>query len=62
MTDDEWRGGLAPHYDFMLPGAPEDPAMRESASIWLFEENGAFALPRVGIEAVGSGWASHRSI
>ena len=60
MTDDEWRGGLAPHYDFMLPGPPEDPAMRESASIWLFEENGAFALPRVGIEAMGNNWGSHR--
>ena len=60
MTEEEWRGGLAPHYDFMLPGKPDDPAMRESASIWLFEENGAFALPRVGIEAMGSSWESHR--
>lgn len=60
MTEDEWRGGLAPHYDFMLPGKPEDPAMRESASIWLFEENGAFALPRVGIEAIGATWDNHR--
>jgi hypothetical protein len=60
MTEDEWRGGLAPHYDFMLPAKPDDPAMRESASIWLFEENGAFALPRVGIEAMGSSWDNHR--
>jgi hypothetical protein len=60
MTEDEWRGGLAPHYDFMLPGPPDDPAMRESASIWLFEENGAFALPRVGIEAMGNNWGNHR--
>ena len=60
MTEDEWRGGLAPLYDYMLPGKPDDPAMRESASIWLFEENGAFALPRVGIEAMGSGWGNHR--
>lgn len=60
MTEDEWRGGLAPHYDFMLPGRPDDPAMRESASIWLFEENGAFALPRVGIEAMGATWDNHR--
>ena len=60
MDEETWRGGLAPHYDFMLPGPPDDPAMRESASIWLFEENGAFALPRVGIEAMGTNWASHR--
>ncbi len=60
MTEEEWRGGLAPHYDYMLAEKPEDPAMRESASIWLFEENGAFALPRVGIEAMGVSWDSHR--
>jgi len=60
MTEEEWRGGLAPHYDYMLAEKPEDPAMRESASIWLFEENGDFALPRVGIEAIGSVWETHR--
>jgi len=60
MTEEEWRGGLAPHYDYMLPGAPDDPTMRESASIWLFEENGEFAFPRNGIEAVGSDWDHHR--
>lgn len=60
MTEEEWRGGLAPHYDYMLAGKPEDPAMRESASIWLFEENGEFALPRVGIEGVGAVWENHR--
>ena len=31
MTEEEWRGGLAPHYDYMLAEKPEDPAMRESA-------------------------------
>ena len=60
MDDESWCGGLAPHYDYMLPGKPEDPAMRESASIWLFEENGEFALPRVGIEAIGANWENHR--
>ena len=60
MTEDEWRGGLAPHYDYMLAGRPDDPAMRESASIWLFEKNGAFAFPRNGIEAIGAVWDHHR--
>ena len=31
MTDEEWRGGLAPHYDYMLAERPDDPEMRESA-------------------------------
>ena len=60
MTEEEWRGGLAPHYDYMLAERPEDPAMRESASIWLYEENGLFAFPRNGIEAVGAVWDTHR--
>ena len=60
MTDEEWRGGLAPHYDYMLTEKPGDPDMRESASIWLFEENGEFAFPRNGIEAIGANWDHHR--
>lgn len=58
MTD--WTGGLPPENDYMFPGKPEDPEMRESASVWIFEENGDFALPRVGIEAQGLLWDTHR--
>lgn len=61
MTQADWYGGLEPELDgALLPGRPADPEMRESASIWLFEENGEFAFPRVGIEAVGAQWDSHR--
>ncbi len=60
MTAD-WYGGLEPDLDWsMIPGQPDDPEMRESASIWLFEDNGAFAFPRIGIEAVGKTWGTHR--
>jgi hypothetical protein len=60
MADDQWTGGLPLDLDYMFPGKPEDPEMRESASIWLFEENGAFAFPRNGIEAQGAVWENHR--
>jgi len=60
MDDAAWRGGLAPHYDYMLTEKPEDPNMRESASVWVYEENGEFAFPRNGIEAIGSNWEHHR--
>jgi hypothetical protein len=57
----DWAGGLEPGLDAaMLPGKPDDPEMRESASVWVFEENGEFAFPRVGIEAVGGVWENHR--
>ena len=60
-ADADWCGGLEPELDWsMIPGRPDDPEMRESASVWLFEENGAFAFPRIGIEAVGSAWDQHR--
>jgi prepilin-type processing-associated H-X9-DG protein len=55
-----WTGGLPPELDLMFPGRPDDPEMRESASLWLFEESGAFALPRNGIEAQGAVWERHR--
>ena len=60
MDDAAWRGGLAPHYDYMLAEKPGDPAMRESASVWIYEENGEFAFPRNGIEAIGANWDHHR--
>jgi prepilin-type processing-associated H-X9-DG protein len=60
VTDQLWTGGLDLDLDYMFPTKPEDPEMRESASIWLFEENGKFALPRVGLEAQGVVWDNHR--
>jgi hypothetical protein len=60
MPDDLWTGGLPLEIDTMFPTKPEDPEMRESASIWLFEESGAFGFPRIGIEAQGAVWENHR--
>lgn len=60
MASEFMTGGLPPELDYMFAGRPEDPEMRESASIWLFEEGGAFAFPRNGIEAQGAVWDQHR--
>lgn len=60
MNDDTWSGGLPSELDFMISAKPADPEMRESASVWLFEESGAFGLPRNGLEALGSVWEKHR--
>lgn len=56
----DWNGGLAADKDLMFPARPDDPEMRESASIWLFEENGAFGFPRIGIEAEAASWDDRR--
>ena len=60
MDETIWTAGLPLELDYMLPAKPSDPEMRESASLWLFEEGGAFGFPRNGLEAVGKVWESHR--
>jgi hypothetical protein len=50
------RGGLEPAKDFYFAAQPDDAQMRESASAWIFDDAGAIALPRLGIEAVAERW------
>ena len=52
-------GGLALEKDLVVPRQPIRE-MRESVSVWLFEEHGAFAMPRTGIEAEASSWDDRR--
>lgn len=60
MVEIDWFGGLTPEHDLMLAEQPDNPEMRESTSFWLFEKNGAFALPRFGIEAEATSWDNRR--
>ena len=60
MLNSDLSGGLQPHQDLVLPGQPSEPEMRESVSVWLFEENGAFGFPRMGIEAEAACWQDRR--
>ncbi len=48
--------GFHPDKDLVFPGRPEHPEMRESVSIWMFEKNGEFGFPRMGIEAEAWSW------
>jgi hypothetical protein len=57
---DDLTGGLAPEKDLVFPGRPAEPEMRESVSLWLYEENGAFGFPRIGIEAEAESWENRR--
>src|SRR5690348_15371313 len=57
---DDLSGTLAPEKDLVLPAQPADPEMRESVSVWLFEENGRFGFPRIGIEAEAASWNDRR--
>jgi hypothetical protein len=42
--------------DYFLSERPEDPKFRESASIWVSDDQGMIGLPRVGIEAIAESW------
>lgn len=60
LTLEQLAAGLEPGKDLVFPRCPDDPQMRESCSIWLFEQSGAFAFPRIGIEAEASSWDMRR--
>ncbi len=53
-------GGLESDRELMFADRPDDPEMRDSASFWVFDDRGEFALPRIGIEAVASSWDAHQ--
>jgi hypothetical protein len=56
LSTAELSGGLGLDKENFFPTRPEDPQMRESTSIWLYEENGAFGFPRIGIEGEAWSW------
>lgn len=60
LTIEDLSGGLALEQDLVLPGQPDDPEMRESVSVWFFEENGEIGFPRMGIEAEARSWGNRR--
>src|ERR1700744_6553837 len=59
-ANEQLSSGLAPEKDCVFAAQPTDPEMRESVSVWLFEESGAFGFPRMGIEAEAGSWNDRR--
>lgn len=55
-------GGLPDDADLFLASPPPPPFdwVREGASFWMFEENGAFGMPRIGVEAEPHSWKERR--
>lgn len=60
LTIEQLAGGLRPEQDLVFPSQPDDPEMRESVSVWLFDDEGRFAFPRMGIEAEATSWDNRR--
>ncbi len=49
-------GGMDPSEDFFFAKQPDDPQFRESASMWISDDQGQVGIPRAGIEAVAESW------
>lgn len=52
-------GGLPERREEFFAQRPDNPEMRDSASMWIFDDTGQVAIPRVGIEALSKNWESH---
>lgn len=48
--------GLDPDFEYFRAERPADRGMRDSATLWILDETGALALPRVTIDAIGESW------
>jgi prepilin-type processing-associated H-X9-DG protein len=52
-------GGLPERREHFFAQRPDNPQMRDSASMWIFDDRGEIAIPRVGIEALAENWQAH---
>jgi hypothetical protein len=52
-------GGLCPDREFVFDRRPDDPEMRESVNVWIWDEGDQVGFPRIGIEAVADRWDTH---
>lgn len=56
LSIDQLRSGLKADQDMVFPEKPDNPDMRESISVWMFDDQGRFGFPRSGIEAEAHRW------
>ncbi|HSA50358.1 MAG TPA: hypothetical protein VLH10_09645 [Yinghuangia sp.] len=52
-------GGLPAERESVFAEAPDNPEMRDSVSMWIFDDRGEIALPRVGVEGYAAEWDAH---
>jgi hypothetical protein len=52
-------GGLSEDREYVFEVQPDNPEMRESVNVWVWDNGADFGIPRMGIEAVGDQWETH---
>jgi hypothetical protein len=50
---------IDPAREYLFATKPDDPEMRESVNVWVWDEGDAFGMPRFGVEAVADQWDTH---
>jgi prepilin-type processing-associated H-X9-DG protein len=60
MSFQDLSGGLPPDADLVLAAPHVFDWVREGTSFWLYEDSGAFGLPRVGVDAEPKSWENRR--
>jgi hypothetical protein len=48
--------GRSASEDEITAEVPTSPAYREGTSLWVWDDQGRFGFPRIGVEAVGASW------
>ena len=49
-------GRLDAGFEFFRSDRPDNPDMRDSASLWIMDQTGTLAFPRITFDAVGEDW------
>lgn len=49
-------GGLNPAFEYFRAERPDDPGMRDSSTLWVIDQTGSLALPRVTFDVIGDDW------
>ena len=52
-------GGLDPEREYLFATKPDDPEMRESVNVWVWDNGRELGMPRFGVEAVADQWDTH---
>ncbi len=52
-------GGLSEDREYVFAKQPDDPEMRESVNVWVWDDGDEFGMPRIGVEAVADQWDTH---
>ncbi len=52
-------GGIDPSREFVFDRRPADPEMRDSVSMWVYDDDASVGLTRIGVEAVSANWDHH---